>query len=176
MIVSRSSSTSTSSVASLASSNCFLKPSVTGATMRGSKMALKISFSLSIATKWRLALRQAWIVAPSRNQGRCKQKSQNKKRQCNEGVVNKKLRTCGCSSIKNYVANLRGGLNEQLEKERVLLPTSFPRSAASHELSVLCHHVEEDIINGNVDTNRIKLRHRPNGEGGRRHPWIAPHQ
>jgi hypothetical protein len=33
-------------------------------------------------------------------------------------------------------------------------------------LSVLRHQVEEDIINGNVDTNRIKLSHRPNGEYG----------
>jgi hypothetical protein len=71
---------------------------------------------------------------------------------------------------------VRGGLNEQLEKERVLLPTSSPRSAASHELSVLCHKIVEDIINGNVNTNRIKLCHRPNGEGRRGHPWIAPHQ
>jgi hypothetical protein len=63
-----------------------------------------------------------------------------------------------------------------LEKDRVLLPTSSPRSVASHELSVLRHQIEEDIVNGNVDTNRIKLSHRPNGEGGRRHPQIAPHQ
>jgi hypothetical protein len=63
-----------------------------------------------------------------------------------------------------------------LEKERVLLPTTSPRKAASHELSVLCHKIEEDIINGNVDTNRIKLSHRLNGEGGRRHPRVAPHQ
>jgi hypothetical protein len=59
---------------------------------------------------------------------------------------------------------LYGGLNEQLEKERVLLPPSSPRNAASHELSVLRHKVEEDITNGNVDTNRIKLYHKPNGE------------
>jgi hypothetical protein len=63
-----------------------------------------------------------------------------------------------------------------LEKDRVLLPTSSLRSAASHELSVLHHQIEEDIINGNVDTNRIKLSHRPNGIGGRRHLRIAPHQ
>jgi hypothetical protein len=69
-----------------------------------------------------------------------------------------------------------GGLNEQLEKDRVLLPTTTLRNAASHELSVLRHQIEEDIINGNVNTNRIKLIHRPNGEGGRRHLWIAPHQ
>jgi hypothetical protein len=87
-----------------------------------------------------------------------------------------KLRTYGCSPIKNYVADLRGGLNEQLEKARVLLSTSSPRSLASHELSVLRHKTEEDIINGNVDSNRIELCHRSNGEGERRHPWIAPHQ
>jgi hypothetical protein len=90
--------------------------------------------------------------------------------------VNKKLLTCGCNAIKNYVADLHGGLNEQLEKDRVLLSTSSLRSAASHELSVLCHQIEEDIINGNIYTNRIKLSHRPNGECGRRHPRIAPHQ
>jgi hypothetical protein len=83
------------------------------------------------------------------------------------------LRTYGCSAIKNYVADLCGGLNEQLEKDRVLLPTSFPRNAASHELSVFCHQIEEDIINGNVDTNKIKLSHRRNGEGGKRHLWLA---
>jgi hypothetical protein len=68
-----------------------------------------------------------------------------------------------------------GGLNELLEKDKVLLPTTSPRSVASHELSILRHQIEEDIINGNVDTNRIKLIHRPNGEGGRRHIRIAPH-
>jgi hypothetical protein len=75
----------------------------------------------------------------------------------------KKLLICGCSAIKNYVADLCGGFNEQLEKERVLLPTTSPRSVASHELSVICHQIEEYIINGNVDTNRIKLSHRLNG-------------
>jgi hypothetical protein len=69
-----------------------------------------------------------------------------------------------------------GGFNEQLEKDRVLLPISSLKSAASHELSVLRYQIEEDIINGNVDTNRIKLNHRPNGEGGRKHLRIAPHQ
>jgi hypothetical protein len=59
---------------------------------------------------------------------------------------------------------MRGGFNEQLEKEEVLLPTTSPRSVASHELSVLCHQIEEDIINGNVDTNIIKLSHRLNGK------------
>jgi hypothetical protein len=43
-------------------------------------------------------------------------------------------------------------------------------------LSVLCHQIEEDIINGNVDTNKIKLSHRSNEEVGSRQPWIAPHQ
>jgi hypothetical protein len=69
-----------------------------------------------------------------------------------------------------------GGLNEQLEKDRVLLPTTSPRSATSYELSVLRHQIEEDIINGNVDTNRIKLIHRPNGEGGRRQLRMVPHE
>jgi hypothetical protein len=54
----------------------------------------------------------------------------------------------------------------------VLLPTSSPRSAASHELSVLRHQIEEDIINSNVNTNRMKLYYRPNGEGSLQ---IAPH-
>jgi hypothetical protein len=87
----------------------------------------------------------------------------------------KKLRTCGCSIIKNYVADLCGGLNEQLEKERILLPTTSSRSAPSHELSVFCHQIEEDIINNNIDTKRIKLSRRLNGEGRRRHPKIASH-
>jgi hypothetical protein len=139
-------------------------------------MALKMSLSPSIATKWQLALPQAWTEAPAKNQGRYKQKNQKKQPQGHDREVIKKLRTCGCSAIKNYVADLRGGLNEQLEKEGVLLPTTSPRSTASHELSVLCHQIEEDIINGNVDTNRIKLSHRPNGEGGFWQPWIAPHQ
>ena len=69
-----------------------------------------------------------------------------------------------------------GGLNEQLEKERVLLPTTSLRSAASHELNVLCHQIEDDNINGNIDTNRIKLNHKLNGEGGRRYPKIVPYQ
>jgi hypothetical protein len=139
-------------------------------------MALKISLSPSIATKWRPALRQAWTETLAKNQGRCKQKNKKKQSQGHDREVIKKLRTCGCSAIKNYVADLCGGLNEQLEKEGVLLPTTSPRSAASHELSILCHHIEEDIINGNVNTNKIKLSHRPNGEGGRGQPWIAPHQ
>jgi hypothetical protein len=48
--VSGYSSTSRSSTVLVASSCCFLKPSVTGATMKGSRMALKISLSLSMAT------------------------------------------------------------------------------------------------------------------------------
>jgi hypothetical protein len=136
--------------------------------MRGSKMPLKISLLPSIATKWRPAFQQAWTEAPAENQGRCKQKNKKKQSQGHNREVIKKLRTCGCSAIKNYVANLRGGFNEQLEKEGVLLPTTSPRSATSHELTVLCHQIEENIINGNVNTNRIKLSHRQNGEGGRR--------
>jgi hypothetical protein len=110
-----------------------------------------------------------------KNQGSNKQKNKIKQSQGHNREVIKKLRTCGYSTIKNYVANLRGGLNEQLEKEGVLLPTTSPKSVASYELSVLRHQIEEDI-NGNVNTDRIKLNHRPNGEGGRRQPWIAPHQ
>jgi hypothetical protein len=63
-----------------------------------------------------------------------------------------------------------------LEKDRVLLPTTSPRSAISHELSIFRYQIEEDIVNNNVYTNRIKLSQRPNGEGGRRHHWRAPHQ
>jgi hypothetical protein len=33
-----------------------------------------------------------------------------------------------------------------------------------------------DIINSDVDTNRIKLYHRRNREGGGWHCWKAPHQ
>jgi hypothetical protein len=62
-------------------------------------------------------------------------------------------------------------------QSRTMSPTCVMDSmgAASHELSVLCHKIEEDIINDNVDTNRIKLSHSLNG-GGRRHPWIALYQ
>jgi hypothetical protein len=176
MTVSGSSSTSRSSAVLVASSRCFLRPSLTGSTMKGSRMALKMSLSPSMATIWRPALRQAWTEAHAGNQGRCKRKNQKKQSQGHDREVMEKLRTCGCSAIKNYVADICGGLNEQLEKEGVLLPTTSPRSVASHELSVLCHQIEEDIINGNVNTNRIKLSHRLNGEGGRRHPKIAPHQ
>jgi hypothetical protein len=176
MTGSGSSSSSTSSAVLVPRSRCFLRPLLTGSTMRGSKMALKISLSPSIATKWRPALQQAWTEALAKNQGRCKQKNKKKQSQGHDREVIKKLHTCGCSAIKNYVADLRGGFNEQLEKEGILLPTTSPRSAASHDLSILCDQIEEDIINGNVNTNRIKLSHRPNGEGGRRQPWIVPHQ
>jgi hypothetical protein len=63
-----------------------------------------------------------------------------------------------------------------LEKEGVLLSTSSPRSTAILELSIFRHQIEENIINGNVDANRIKLSDRSNEERGRRQPWIAPYQ
>jgi hypothetical protein len=50
------------------------------------------------------------------------------------------------------------------------------QGTTSHELSVPCYQIEEDIINGNVDTNRMKLSHKSNGERRIRNPWIAPHQ
>jgi hypothetical protein len=134
-----SSSTSTSSAASTPSIRCFFKPLVIVSTMRGSRMALKITSSPSMATKWRPALRQAWTDAPSMNQERCKQKSHNKNIKNQEREDNKKLSTCRCSAIKNNVADMSGGLNEQLEKDRVLFPTTSLRSAVSHELSVLRH-------------------------------------
>jgi hypothetical protein len=114
MIVSGYSSTSTSLAASLASSRCFLKPLVTGSTMRGSKMALKISLSPSMATKWQPILRQAWTKAPSGNQGRCKQRSQNKKWQGHEERLTRNyipmdavqsrtmLPTCMVDSMSNW--------------------------------------------------------------------------
>jgi hypothetical protein len=111
-----------------------------------------------------------------RESRKCKQKNKKKQSQGHNREVIKKLCICRCNAIKNYVANLRGGLNEKLEKEGVLLRTTSLTSATSHELTVLCHQIEEDIINGNVDTNKIKLSHRPNGEGGKRQPWIVPHQ
>jgi hypothetical protein len=169
MIGSGSSLSSTSSTVLVASSRCFFRALLTWSTMRGSKMALKISLSPSIATKW-------WTEAPAKDQRRCKQKNKKKQSQGHDREDIKKLRTCGCSAIKNYVADLRGRLNEQLEKEGILLPTTSPRSAVSHELSLLCNQIEENIINSNVNTNGIKLSHRPNGKGGRRQPWIAPHQ
>jgi hypothetical protein len=61
----------------------------------------------------------------------------NKKSEGLDREIQKEVLTSGCSAIKNYVANLRGRLNQHLEKYRVLLPTSSPRSSASHELCVL---------------------------------------
>ena len=86
------------------------------------------------------------------------------------------LLTCGCSTIQNYVAKHRGGFNEQLEKEGVLLPTTSPRNVTSHELAVLRYQIEEDIVNSNIDIGRIRFSHRSKGERGRKQPWIAPHQ
>jgi hypothetical protein len=117
-----------------------------------------------------------WTEAPAGNQESSEQKSKKKQSQGHDREFMKIQCTYGCSAIKNYVADLCGGLNEQLEKKRVLLPTTSPRRAASHELSVFCYQIEEDIINGNVDFNRIKLSHKLNGEGGRRQPKIAPHR
>ena len=79
-------------------------------------------------------------------------------------------------TIQNYVAKHCGGFNELLEKEGVLLPTTSPRNATSHELAILCHQIEEDIISSNIDTGRIKFSHRLKREGGRMQPWIALHQ
>jgi hypothetical protein len=177
MSVSGSSSSSRSLAVLVASSRCFLRPSVIGSRMRGSRMALKMSLSPSMATKWRLALRQAWTEAPVGNEESSERKNKKKQSQGDNREFMKKIKcTCGCIAIKNYVADLCSGLNEQLEKKRVLLPTTSPRSAASHELSVLCYKIEEDIINSNVDSNRIKLSHRLNGEGRRWYLRIAPHQ
>jgi hypothetical protein len=53
--------------------------------------------------------------------------------------IQKEVLTNGCSAIKNYVANLRGILNQHFEKYRVLLPTSSPRTSVSHELCVFGH-------------------------------------
>jgi hypothetical protein len=52
-----------------------------------------------------------------KNQGRNKQKNKMKQSQGHDREVIKKLRTYGCNAIKNYVADLHGGFNEQLEKE-----------------------------------------------------------
>ena len=129
-----------------------------------------MSLFLFVATKWPSALWQAWTEDIAKNQRRCKQKNKKKQLQGYNREIIKKLCTCGWSAIKNYVADLRGRLNEQLEKEGVLLPTTSSKSATFHELSVIYYQIEEDIINDNVDTNRIKLSYRLNGEGGRRHP------
>jgi hypothetical protein len=77
-------------------------------------MALKIFLSPSMATKWQPTLRQPRTKAPVENHGRCKQKSHKKQSQGHNREDSKKLRTRGCNAIKNYVADLRGGLNEQL--------------------------------------------------------------
>ena len=89
----------------------------------------------------------------------------NKKLERLDKEIQKEVLKNGCSTIKHYVANLCGRLNQHLEKYRVLLPTSSPRSSASHELCVLGHQIEEDIIRSDIDTNRIELWHRHNGEG-----------
>jgi hypothetical protein len=67
-------------------------------------------------SKWRPALQQAWTKAPIRNQGRFKQKSLNKKPIGHDRKIYKKLLTSGCSTIKTYVAALRGSFNQHLEK------------------------------------------------------------
>jgi hypothetical protein len=69
-----------------------------------------------MATKWQPTLGQAWTEAPIRSQGMYKQMSMNKKSQGHDKEIYKKLLTGGCSIIKNYVANLRGRLNQHLEK------------------------------------------------------------
>jgi hypothetical protein len=78
MSVSESSSSSRSLAVLVALSRCFLRPSVIGSRMRDSKMALKMSLSPSMATKWRLALRQVWTEAPTGNQESSEQKSKKK--------------------------------------------------------------------------------------------------
>jgi hypothetical protein len=100
----------------------------------------------------------------------------NKKLEHLNKEIRKEVLTSGRSAIKNNVANLRGRLNQHLEKYRVLLPTSSPRSSASHELCVFGHQIEEDIISSDIDTNRIELWHKHNGEGGGWYRWKAPHQ
>ena len=77
-------------------------------------MALKMFLSPSMATKWQLALQLAWTKASAKNQGRYKQKNKKKQSQGHNREVIKKLHTCGCSTIKNYIVDLHGGLNEQL--------------------------------------------------------------
>jgi hypothetical protein len=176
MTESASSAPSRAGVVFVASSRCFLRASLTGSTMRGSKRPLKISLSPSIATRLRPALRQAWIEAPTENQERSKEMNEKEQSQSQKKKIIKILSTCGCSTIQNYVAKERGGLNQQLEKEGILLPTTSPRNAASHELAVLCHQIEKDIVSCNVDTCRIRFSHRPNGKRGRKQPWVALHQ
>jgi hypothetical protein len=81
MSVSGSSSSSRSLAVLVASSHCFLRPSVIGSRMRGSRMALKMFLSPSMATKWRLALQQAWTKAPAGNQGSSERKNKKKQSQ-----------------------------------------------------------------------------------------------
>src|SRR5450759_2842439 len=100
----------------------------------------------------------------------------NKKSERLDKEIRKEVLTSGRSAIKHYVTKLCGRLNQRLEKYRVLLPTSSPRSSPSHQLCILGHQVEEDIISIDVDTNRIELWHRRNGEGGGWYPWKAPHE
>jgi hypothetical protein len=65
-----------------------------------------------MATKWRLALRQAWTETLVGNQGSNEQKNKKKQSQGHDREFMKKLYTCGCSAIKNYIADMCGGLNE----------------------------------------------------------------
>ena len=90
--------------------------------------------------------------------------------------IRKKVLTSGRSAIKHNVTSLRGRLNHHLEKYRILLPTSSPRSSASHQLCVFGYQVEHDIINSDIDTNRIELWHRQNRKGGGWYLWKAPHK
>jgi len=82
----------------------------------------------------------------------------------------RKKRTCGCRTVQNNVAKECGGLNQQLEKEGVLLPTTSPKNATPHKLGVLHHQIEEDIVSINVDAARIRISHSPKKkvEGGTR--------
>jgi hypothetical protein len=100
----------------------------------------------------------------------------NKKSERLDKQIRKEVLTSGRNAIKNDVADLRGRLNQHLEKYRILLPSSSPRNSASHELCVLRHQIEEDIISSDVDSNTIELWHWRNGEGGGWYRWKAPHQ
>src|SRR5450759_3230186 len=112
----------------------------------------------------------------SYRESREKEMNEKEQSQCQEVKVMKILSTCGCSTIQNCVTKDRGCLNEQLEKEGVLLRTTSPGNAASHKLAILCHEIEEDIFSCNIDTGRIRFSRRPNGKGGRRQLWVVPHQ
>jgi hypothetical protein len=105
MSVSGSSSSSRSLAVLVASSRCFLRPSEIGSRMRGCRMALKMSLSPSMATKWRLALRQAWTEAPAGNQESSEQKTRRNNHKATIEFIKIQC-TCGCSAIKNYVADL----------------------------------------------------------------------